>query len=78
MVFQSWNSNASVPSWTLENDGPVMLLCEYPNRKLITDCGNNVRSKSLIRRRVAKRCGEEVTGMLGLDVGGLSGFARRL
>jgi hypothetical protein len=42
------------------------------------DCGNKVRSKSLMRRRVAKAWGEDVTGMLGLDVDGLRGLARRL
>ena len=52
-MFQSCRSEASVPSWMLLYEGPVMLLCEYPKRKLTTDCGSSVRSTSLMRRVVA-------------------------
>jgi len=53
VVFQSCRSEASVPSWMLLYEGPVMLLCEYPKRKLTEDCGSSVRSTSLMRRVVA-------------------------
>ena len=58
VVFQSWKSRASVPSWMLLYEGPVMLLREKPKRKLTRDCGSSVRSMSLMRRTVSKRWGE--------------------
>jgi len=54
-----------------------MLLCEYPSRKLIHACGNSVRSISVIRRVVAKVCGEELTRIVGVEVDGFSGLASK-
>ena len=66
-----------MPSWMLLNEGPVILLCEYPKRKLTRDWGSKVRSTSLMRRVVANSWGEFSAGMDGLEVGGFRGFANK-
>ena len=59
-----------VPSWMLLYEGPVMLLCENPRRKLTWDCGSSVRSTSLMRRVVSNRLGELSAGIgSGLEDG---------
>src|SRR5208282_4025642 len=83
VVFQSCRSEASVPSWMLLYEGPVMLLCEYPKRKLTVDCGSSMRSMSVMRRVVANKCGESSIGIDGVEPpragggGGFRGFAHK-
>src|SRR6266849_8259970 len=85
VVFHCWKSRASVPSWMLLNDGPSLMLREYPSRRRTGDWGAMIRLKSLIRRTRFMLCGDTKTvetkpggALANVGVDGFSGLASRL
>ncbi len=77
-MFQSWRSRASVPSWMLLNEGPVMLLCEYPE----AEAHPGLRKQGEVYIAHAPRRVKQVGRVLrpesiGVEVGGFRGFASK-